>query len=216
MNTPMIKLVVSICMIAFLLSGCQPQKEPIGIAELTQIIKKRDLELVEYKYNETIFLYKNDNRKKKIRFIVKFPVTVSASLDLKTIEVDSVNGKILLSRPMIKAPVIYFADERTEIIKVNDGLVLRNGRTEILETLQNRIRETKERIRENAVSLGILTQAEEEARKFISDLLRAFNLENTYAIVFEEVETPRVLEAISSNAQLEEGYFIEFNAEINE
>ncbi|MEN0049299.1 MAG: DUF4230 domain-containing protein [Bacteroidota bacterium] len=190
-----------------LLISCQSKKQPIGIAELKEIIKKRELHLVEYKYNDHIFLHKKDNLNKKIHFIVKTPVSVSAAINLQEMEIDTVERIIYLPFPTIVDTIINFG-KVTEIIKVNDGLTLSNGRKNILSTLIKRMEECKHRIAQNAIDIGILEQAQAEAEDFISDLLLAFNLEEaSYEVSFLSEEQAKTdnpfFEASKSIVELE-------------
>ena len=162
--------------------GCK--HKPIGIAGLQEIIKKRELHLVEYKYNDVIFLYKHDDENKKMVMVVKYPVSVSAAVDLKNIVIDTVGKKIKISNPFLKEPIIDFT--KAEPKTVRDGFVISFGgrREDLITSLQNRMMDTQKRIKEDAVKLGILIQAKEEATSFLKDLLTYFTPGENYTIEF--------------------------------
>ena len=167
--------------------SCQSPNQPIGIAELAEIVKKRELHLVEYRYTDYMFLHKKDQLKKPIRFIVKVPVKVSAAIDLRKVAIDSIKKSIVLPIPTIVDTSMAF--EKAEVIKVRDGLSIIGGRgQEVLLTLQNRMEECKNRVAINAIHAGIIEQAKEEAEDFINDLLFAFNIDNiNYQILFSSI-----------------------------
>lgn len=89
-------LLVVIAAIA-VLYNCEGRKnkEQIGLAGLKKIVKKRELHLIEYKYNDMIFLYKNDDARKKLLMLVKYPTSVSATIDLQKLQIDTVSKRSL-------------------------------------------------------------------------------------------------------------------------
>ena len=69
-NFNLIGLKVVAIVFALVLNGCEPKREPIGIGSI-EVLEKRELHLVKYKYHDMIFIHKKDNPEKKLRMIVK-------------------------------------------------------------------------------------------------------------------------------------------------
>ncbi|WP_282126693.1 DUF4230 domain-containing protein [Marinifilum flexuosum] len=161
-------------------------KEQIGLAGLKKIVKKRELHLIEYKYNDMIFLYKKDDARKKLLMLVKYPTSVSATIDLQQLKIDSISKKIIIPNPTVNQPVVSF--EKAEFIKVRDGIFVGYGgsREKLLNALKNRIAESQKRIKKEAISLGIIEQTKTEAVHFVEDILLGFSLDEIYKVSFEE------------------------------
>lgn len=164
------------------------KKKPIGIAELRKITMKRDLHLVEYRYHDMIFLYKKDNPDKKLRMIVKYPVSISAYVDLKQMLIDSIKGIVTIPQPELGKTNIEFA--KAEFISIRDGLSISLGgaREKTLKLLKTRMEESERRIMDNAIELGIYKQARTETETFIKGLLSYLNKENQYEVKFTKVK----------------------------
>jgi len=176
-----------------LLYNCEGSKEQIGLAGLKKIVKKRELHLIEYKYNDMIFLYKNDDARKKLLMLVKYPTSVSATIDLQKLKIDSISKKIIIPIPIVNQPVVSF--EKAEFIKVRDGFFLSFGgsREKLLTALKNRVAESQKRIKKEAINLGIIEQTKTEAMHFVEDILLGFNLDEIYEVSFEEEKTAPVI-----------------------
>ncbi|GAB7087512.1 DUF4230 domain-containing protein [Marinifilum fragile] len=161
-------------------------KEQIGLAGLKKIVKKRELHLIEYKYNDMIFLYKNDDARKKLLMLVKYPTSVSATIDLQKLKIDTVSKKIIIPIPNVNQPIVSF--EKAEFIKVRDGFFISFGgsREKLLTALKNRVAESQKRIKKEAIDLGIIEQTKTEAVHFVEDILLGFNLDEIYKVSFEE------------------------------
>ncbi len=199
--------------------GCK-KKEPIGFAELREITKKRDLHLVEYRYHDMIFLHKKDNPNKKLRMIVKYPVTIAAYVDLKQMEIDSMKKKITLPYPDLRDANVRF--DEAEFIKVRDGMLLSFGgaREEMLELLKGRMKESQDRIAKNATDLGIRDQAKTETEAFIKDLLASMGL-NGFTIDFKKSDSVAAIvntpdEFLESTKNIVEENYLEIDEQLEE
>ncbi len=85
----------------------EPTVQPQQLT-LEQILSIRELHLVKHTYNDLFYLHKKNNPAKAIRAIVQVPVTITAYLNLKDIEIishgDSVQ-QIILPKATLSDPV---------------------------------------------------------------------------------------------------------------
>lgn len=163
-------------------------KRPSGWEGFNEVVLKRKLHLVEYKYHDVIFLHKNDNERKKLLMIIKYPVSVSASVDLRGFKRDSANKVITLPKPVLEEPKLDLISDETEIKAVRNGFLVSFGgaRGDLLKSLVSRMRNSRNRIIVDAEKRGIIKQASTEAKGFIEDLLFHFSKEEKYDVVFSE------------------------------
>ena len=185
----MIGAIAIIVGIGYLIYSKLP-KRPSGWEGFKEVVLKRKLHLVEYKYQDVIFIHKKDNEKKKLLMIIKYPVSVSASVDLKGFKRDSINKTITLPVPILEEPELDLISEETEIKAVRNGFLVSFGgaRADLLNSLISRMRDSRNRIIIDAGKRGIIKQASSEAKGFIEDLLFHFSKEEIYDVVFADSE----------------------------
>lgn len=187
--------VIVIGVIGYFLGWFKKEPEPVGVGNLIEVLEQRKLHLVKYKYLDMTFLHHKDNPNKRLVMIAKYPVSISAAVDLENIIVDNSNKTIKINEPELVEPNVKF--EESEFYRVRDGFrlfVKKGDRERTLNYMKARVAESKERLKKDAIRLGILTQAKEEARKFIQDFLPSFNSDG-YSVSFIP------LEGTAANAQ---------------
>lgn len=189
---------------------------------LKNIVHKRNLHLVEYQFDDVIFLYQTKrNGKKKLRCLIKIPVSVEASisLDKDSIEINNDSKKIILSRPIIKEPQYDMREKVREIIPIKDGFFIGFGgnKSRFTDDLLKSLEANQIKVKIAAIKAGILEDTEEDAKKFILDLLNYFQKEGeNYTIEFKDNEKNKLvgnlLERTKNFPKYKDIFLIENNA----
>lgn len=144
---------------------------------LQQILSIRELHLVKHTYNDLFFLHRNNDPAKPIRAMIQVPVTITAYLNLKDIELvyqgDTIK-RVILPRAILNDPV-YHVDKST--IRETRGFQLHAGK-DLYPTvgtyISHLIRVRMDTARTLATSNRILIQAEAEGKEYIESLLHTF------------------------------------------
>jgi hypothetical protein len=141
---------------------------------LEQILSIRELHLVKHTYNDLFYLHKKNNPAKAIRAIVQVPVTITAYLNLKDIEVishgDSVQ-QIILPKATLSDPVYHvnnMISRETRSFQIHAGKDLYPLVGSYLGTLIDSRMDTT---RHMAEANRILLQTEAEGKEYIEGLL---------------------------------------------
>jgi hypothetical protein len=168
---------------------------------LEQILSIRELHLVKHSYNDLFFLHRNNNPEKPIRAMVQVPVTITAYLNLKDIELvyqgDSIQ-KVILPRAILNEPV-YHLDKST--IRETRGFQLHAGK-DLYPTvgtyMGQLIRVRMDSARNLAVANRILIQAEAEGKEYIESLLHTFGHKAVMVTFDNEAKDKEVNEYIKA------------------
>ena len=143
---------------------------------LEQILSIRELHLVKHTYTDLFFLHKKNNKAKAIRAIVQVPVTISAYINLKEVQLigppDSIRQIILpparLNEAAYQVDQMIFRETRSFQLYAGKDLYPQIG-TQLSAILAER----KDTLIHRAISHRILLQAEAEAKEYVESLLRS-------------------------------------------
>lgn len=159
---------------------------PIDQLTLEEILSIRELHLVKHTYTDLIFIHRHNNPTKAIRAMVQMPVTVTAYLDLKNIELiytgDSLR-KVVLPRAQVHAPVFHI---NNMTVRETRKLQLHVGKDlypEVIDYLGNTLATRIDTVQHRAETNRILLQAEAEGLEYVQGLLHALghhNIEVTF------------------------------------
>ena len=176
-------------------------KKPNGLESFKDVVYMRKLHLIEYHYNDMIFLHKDNNANKRLLYLVKYPVSISASLDLKEMKIDTISKVISLPSPILNNPILRVESEEAEFKEVRDGFIIsfKGVRKDLLNTFHEQLQSASERIKYEAIRRGILKQSKTEAKKFIKDLLYHFVKANDYSISWKKSDSLQVLADFGNN-----------------
>lgn len=143
---------------------------------LEQILSIRELHLVKHTYTDLFMLHKKNNPDKAIRAMVQVPVTVTAYLNLKDIELlragDSIRH-VILPRAILNEPVYHVANL---VVRETRGFQLHAGKDlypEVVKYLGTTIGSRLDTTRYRAESNRILLQAEAEGKEYVQGILQA-------------------------------------------
>src|SRR5258706_10395163 len=155
---------------------------------LEQILSIKELHLVKHTYTDLFFLHKKNNPNKPIRAIVQVPVTITAYLNLKEIQLvrenDSIKTIVLphakLNEPNYHVGQMIIRETRSLQVHVGKDLYPLVG-----EYIRERISERIDTLRKAAITYRILNQAETEGKEYIESLLIAVNRKDI-KVIFEQ------------------------------
>jgi hypothetical protein len=166
-----------------------PTSQPQQLT-LEQILSIRELHLVKHTYNDLFYLHKKNNPAKAIRAIVQVPVTITAYLNLKDIEIishgDSVQ-QIILPKATLSDPVYHVNNaiiRETRSFQIHAGKDLYPLVGSYLGTLINARMDTT---RHMAETNRILLQTEAEGKEYIEGLLHVLG-RTDIVITFNDAE----------------------------
>lgn len=145
---------------------------------LEQILSIKELHLVKHTYHDIFFLHKKNQSRRPIRAIVQVPVTVTAYLNLKEIELvrenDSIKTIVLphahLNEPNYQVDKMIIRETRSLQFHLGKDLYPLVG-----SYIKERIAERVDTLRKTALAYHILAQAETEGKEYIEGLLKATN-----------------------------------------
>lgn len=143
---------------------------------LEEILSIRELHLVKHTYSDLFSLHKKNNPEKAIRAMVEVPVTVTAYLNLKDIDLIYVGDTlhtIVLPRAMLREPVYHVGQL---VVRETRGFQVHVGPDlypEVVEYLSANISTRIKSAQQMAKSNHILLQAEAEGKDYIENLVRA-------------------------------------------
>lgn len=102
-------LIVAAAIGGFFYGRITPAPSPQQLT-LEQILSIRELHLVKHTYTDLFFIHKNNNPAKAIRAMVQVPVTITAYLNLKAVELkwqgDTLRA-VVLPRAELNEPVYH-------------------------------------------------------------------------------------------------------------
>ncbi len=148
----------------------------------------KELHLVKHTYTDLFFLHKKNNSDKPTRAIVQVPVTITAYLNLKEIQLIKENDSIktiVLPHARLNEPN-YHVDQM--IVRETRSLQVHVGKDMyplVGNYLKTRIAERVDTLRKAAITYRILTQAETEGKEYIKSLLNAVNRKDI-KVVFDK------------------------------
>lgn len=155
---------------------------------LQQILSIRELHLVKHTYTDLFMLHKRNNPAKAIRAMVQVPVTVTAYLSLKDIELiqtgDSIR-QIILPRAILNEPVYHVS---SMVVRETRSFQIHAGKDlypEVLEYLSSNIANRIDTARYQAESNRIVLQAEAEGMDYIVGVLKAIG-RNDIKVTFND------------------------------
>lgn len=191
-NYPAIFLLIVAIVLAFFLfkkSNKQPRYDSSAIMEKIAYVK--ELSLVKYNYSGVIsysdymkFMNLQVPLTEK-KFMIRYSGYVKAGIDVSqaSVFVSGKNVKVILPKPTIQETVI---DEKT--IQVFDESMNIFNPTKVAD-YQKAIVGEKNKIMQDALGKGILTESSDQAHKFITSLLDELGFEK---VEISEAETLRV------------------------
>ena len=191
-NYPAIFLLIVAIVLAFFLfkkSNKQPRYDSSAIMEKIAYVK--ELSLVKYNYSGVIsysdymkFMNLQVPLTEK-KFMIRYSGYVKAGIDVSqaSVFVSGINVKVILPKPTIQETVI---DEKT--IQVFDESMNIFNPTKVAD-YQKAIVGEKNKIMQDALGKGILTESSDQAHKFITSLLDELGFEK---VEISEAETLRV------------------------
>lgn len=142
---------------------------------LEQILSIRELHLVKHTYSDFFMLHKKNNPTKAVRAMVQVPVTVTAYLNLKDIELiyggDTLHT-IILPRAILQEPVYHVGQLvvwETRSFQVHAGQDLY---PDVVEYLSASLATRNNTAQQLAKSNQILLQAEAEGKEYFENLLQ--------------------------------------------
>jgi Protein of unknown function (DUF4230) len=157
---------------------------------LEQILSIKELHLAKHTYQDIFFLHKKNQSHRPIRAIVQVPVTVTAYLNLKEIELvrenDSIRVIVLphahLNEPNYQVDKMIIRETRSWQFHLGKDLYPLVG-----NYIKERIAQRLDTLRQTALAHHILVQAETEGKEYIEGLLKATN-QSHIRVVFMEAQ----------------------------
>ncbi len=176
---PLLPLAITFTVIAFLAGwfyGRTNHSPSPHQLTLEQILSIRELHLVKHTYTDLFFLHKRNQPEKAIRAMVQVPVTVTAYLNLKDIELiyagDTLQT-IFLPRAILREPVYHLGQvvvRETRSFQIHAGKDLY---PEVVDYLSTTIATRIDTARHLAESNRIVLQAEAEGKEYLESMLHA-------------------------------------------
>jgi flagellar hook-basal body complex protein FliE len=193
-------LIVAAAIGGFFYGRLMPAQSPQHLT-LEQILSIRELHLVKHTYTDLFFLHKNNNPAKAIRAMVQMPVTITAYLNLKDIELvwqqDSLQS-IILPRAQLNEPVYHtnrMVIRETRSVQVHVGKDLY---PQVGEYLGKTISAQMDTVRQLAESNRILIQAEAEGKEYIESILKALGQQQV-VITFNDAVRDQLVAAYQAS-----------------
>lgn len=173
---PIIPLIgLGLIVAAFLAGQWRPNYRAPQQLTLEQILSIRELHLVRHTYSDLFTLHKKNNPDKAIRAMVQVPVTVTAYLNLKDIDLiyagDSLQT-IILPRASLHEPVYHVGQlvvRETRSFQLHAGPDLY---PEVVEYLGANLASRINIARQMAEASSLTLQAEAEGKEYLESLLR--------------------------------------------
>lgn len=153
-----------------------PSKPTPQQLSLEQILSIKELHLVKHTYQDLFFLHKDNDLNKPIRAIAQVPVTVTAYINLKEIEIiyknDSVKQVILpharLTEPSFQVDHMIVRETRSLQVHIGKDMY-----PKVSQLLTASLSERIAGMKKVAIENSILVQAETEVKEYIQMLLKA-------------------------------------------
>jgi hypothetical protein len=192
--------------IAAFFGGLFFQRKPAPAAPqkltLEEILSIRELHLVKHTYQDLFFVHRKNDRKKAIRAVVQIPVTITAHLNLKDIDLvytgDSLR-KIIL-------PAATLGEASYEVYRMNiletRGFQVHAGKDlypavigYFGDIIDNRVDST----RMLAMANRILVQAEAEGKMYVEDMLKTLGRADIQVTFDNDAKDQAVLEYVNAH-----------------
>jgi len=164
---------------------------------LEQILSIRELHLVKHTYTDLFFLHRKNNPAKPIRAMVQVPVTITAYLNLKDIEViragDSIR-QIILPRARLNEPVYHI---NSMIIRETRSFQFHAGRDLyplVGSYLGGLVATRMDTAKYLAETNRILIQAEAECKEYLEGLLHTLGRQDILVTFGDEKKDKKVEE----------------------
>jgi len=148
---------------------------------LEQILSIRELHLVKHTYHDLFFLHRNKDEHKAMRAIVQVPVTITAYLNLKNIQLvyegDSLR-KVILPPAILDEPVYQM---NQAVVRETRGFQVHAGKDlypAVSAYLAEVIRNRMDTVRNRAIANRMLVQAEAEGKEYIESILHTLGRED--------------------------------------
>ncbi len=155
-----------------------PPPSPLQQLTLEEILSIKELHLVKHTYTDLLFLHKDNNPAKPIRAIAQVPVTVTAYLNLKEVEIIKRNDtlrEVILPRAQLNTPnyeVNHMTVRETKAFQIHAG---KDHYPLVGRYLQAVVATRIDSLRQSALTLKILKQAEDEAVAYVQQWLLILN-----------------------------------------
>lgn len=153
----------------------KPAPEAPQQLTLEEILSIRELHLVKHTYQDLFFVHRKNDRKKAIRAVVQIPVTITAHLNLKDIEL--VYTRDTLTKIIL--PAATLGDASYEVHRMNiletRGFQVHAGKDDyptVIGYLGDIIHTRMDSTRMLAMANRILVQAEAEGKMYVEDMLK--------------------------------------------
>jgi hypothetical protein len=198
-NYPVLFLLIIVAFLAFFLfknTNKQPEYDSSAIMEKIAYVK--ELSLVKYNYNGVIS-YKDAMKFLNMpvpltekSFLIRYNGYVKAGIDMSraSVSVSGKNVKVNLPKPTIQETVI---DEKT--IQVFDESMNIFNPTKVAD-YQKAIVGEKNKISQDALSKGIITESSDQAHQFITSLLEELGFEKVEIVETASINIPVGVENI--------------------
>jgi hypothetical protein len=174
----------------------KPVAEPQKLT-LEQVLYIKELHLVKHTYNDLFFLHKKNDKRKAIRAMVQVPVTVTAYLNLKEVQIIRANDSIrqvILPHAYLGEPA-YHTDKM--VVRETRALQVYAGKdlyAQVPNYMQALIHERIEVVRALAISNQILIQAETEGKHYIENILATLGHTNVTVSFGDPLKDAEVIE----------------------
>ena len=152
-----------------------PTPDRLQQLTLEEILSIKELHLVKHTYTDLLFLHKDNNPTKPIRAIAQVPVTVTAFLDLKDVELikshDTLRA-VVLPRAQLNAPnyeINQMKVRQTRHFQLHAG---KDQYPVVGRYFQAVVATRIDSLQQSAMALKILHQAEQEAVAYVQQWLR--------------------------------------------
>ncbi len=198
-NYPVLFLLIIVAFLAFFLfknTNKQPEYDSSAIMEKIAYVK--ELSLVKYNYNGVIS-YKDAMKFLNMpvpltekSFLIRYNGYVKAGIDMSraSVSVSGKNVKVNLPKPTIQETVI---DEKT-IQAFDESMNIFNP-TKVAD-YQKAIVGEKNKISQDALSKGIITESSDQAHQFITSLLEELGFEKVEIVETASINIPVGVENI--------------------
>jgi hypothetical protein len=197
-----IGLIVAAFIGGFFYGRITPSQSPQQLT-LEQILSIRELHLVKHTYTDLFFIHKNNNPAKAIRAMVQVPVTITAFLNLKAVELVWQNDSlrtVILPRAELNEPVYHtnrMVIRETRSVQVHVGKDLYPAVGDYLgKTIASRM----DTARQLAESNRILIQAEAEGKEYLESLLKALGHQQV-VVTFNDEARDQLIAAYQTSLQ---------------
>lgn len=153
--------------------------KPNDLAVFKEIVRVRELHLMNYTYQDIFFLHKNNDQNKQIKAISIVPVEVSAYINLKEIQLNYHNDtlvEIRLPEPVIKEPNYMFDNMTIKNVSSFQIYIGKNLYVEVAKHISEIMARRKYKIEQIATAQGIIENTKTEATLYIESILKGLNL----------------------------------------